>query len=186
MAVRCRRQWYRRAWAAQHDWSRLALGDVEDGRAWSGAAGFPLAGRRSELRSQLWQGSHGLLHSIAQAGRLQAWRLVKGRRRESRAANEAVCASWERGRQLASRAPAIASSHRPSQVEGAHACAIPTLAPSPLDYTGCGMDGCVGWERLLPVTLSAAPCACAPGPYTASSAAHHSSAQAVVSLVAGS
>ena len=80
---RCRRQWYRRAWPAQHDWSRLTLGDVEDDRPRRETGGFPFASDGSELRSQhsamaTCRGlTDGLLHSIAQAGRLQpARRLV--------------------------------------------------------------------------------------------------------------
>ena len=52
VAVRCTRQWYRRAWPAQHDWSRLTLDDVEDDRPRRETGGFPFAGDGSELRSQ--------------------------------------------------------------------------------------------------------------------------------------
>lgn len=77
LAIGNRRQWYRRAWPAQHDWSRLTLGDVEDDRPRRKTGGFPFAHDGSELRSQhsamaACRGlTDGLLHSIAQAGQLQ-------------------------------------------------------------------------------------------------------------------
>lgn len=77
LAIGYRRQWYRRAWHAQHDWSRLTLGDVEDDRPRRMTGGFPFAHDGSELRSQhsamaACRGlTDGLLHSIAQAGQLQ-------------------------------------------------------------------------------------------------------------------
>jgi hypothetical protein len=127
LAKRYRRQWYRRAWLAQHDWSKLTLGDVEDDRPRQEPGGFPFANYGSELRSQhsamaACRGlTGGLLHSIAQAGWLQPgvwstrtspcalarhWRPVGNRARRNRARR-----ALARGGALRDMAPPMASSH---------------------------------------------------------------------------
>ena len=71
LAIEYRRQWYRRARPAQHDWSRLTLGHVEDDRPRRKKGSIPFANDGSELRPQTaaCRGlTDGLLHSIAQAG----------------------------------------------------------------------------------------------------------------------
>ena len=183
LAIWYRRQWYRRAWPAQHDWTRLTLSEVEADRPRRKTGGFPFAHDGSELRSQhsamaACRGlTDGLLHSIAQAGRLQpgVWstrlpttspRALAGRLEASVGREGSKQGPSERRRRRGRRSPgsskghgaahlSVSSSHHPYSHPSWARWARATLLSSP-----------------IPTLALALPTAChgVPGPAAASCA----------------